>query len=498
MRLPTRFAGLLLLLYSWGISSSTLGASRESGALSETWDAIFINGQKVGFVHSVSDRVDAGGTAVIRTQQETEMTTLRFGNKMTMRVNIDSFERPDGRLYAIDARTKMATMEQSTMGRLGADGKFSVTVRTPGASTEQTIDWSKEIHGPYAHERSLREKPMEPGETRTFLTFLPELNKVTKRTLVAMHREKTELLDKSTPELLLVRDTNDALDVEGFLWLDESGNILKSSVSLAGLPMVGYRVTEAEARGDSTGVPLDLGIQTLVRPDKSIPNAHVTRAVTYRLELGDQAAADSIPSAGYQKVLRRDGTNVWIQVRRDIPRSGAENPKVGNLDEFLASNGFIQSDDPEIVATAKRVAGDAVDPWDKVTLLERWVDDNMVNRDFSIGFATASEVMKTKQGDCTEHAVLLAALCRAIGVPARVAMGLVYLEGAGEFGYHMWTEVHLHGEWYALDGTLGKGGIGGGHIKLADGSLKGASAMSTFLPIFKVIGKLKIHVEKVE
>jgi hypothetical protein len=77
-------------------------------------------------------------------------------------------------------------------------------------------------------------------------------------------------------------------------------------------------------------------------------------------------------------------------------------------------------------------------------------------------------------------------------------MGLVYLEGSKEFGYHMWTEVEIGGTWYGVDGTLGQGFIAGGHIKLADGSLKGATAMSTFLPIFKVIGKLKIAVEKVE
>jgi hypothetical protein len=118
----------------------------------------------------------------------------------------------------------------------------------------------------------------------------------------------------------------------------------------------------------------------------------------------------------------------------------------------------------------------------------------MTNQDFSIGFASSNEIIDTRRGDCTEHAVLLAALCRAAGIPARVAMGLVYLEHSSSFGYHMWTEVFIGRNWYALDGTIGQGSIGAGHIKIADGSLKGVDANSTFLPIFKVIGKLQIEV----
>ena len=37
-------------------------------------------------------------------------------------------------------------------------------------------------------------------------------------------------------------------------------------------------------------------------------------------------------------------------------------------------------------------------------------------------------------GDCTEHAVLAAAMCRAVEVPSRVAIGLVYVEKESAFG----------------------------------------------------------------
>jgi hypothetical protein len=75
-----------------------------------------------------------------------------------------------------------------------------------------------------------------------------------------------------------------------------------------------------------------------------------------------------------------------------------------------------------------------------------------------------------------------------------VAIGLVYVERAGGFGYHMWTEMFLNGHWIPLDATLGQGGIGAAHLKLVDSSLEGASAYSVFLPVAQVMGQLKIEV----
>jgi transglutaminase-like putative cysteine protease len=47
--------------------------------------------------------------------------------------------------------------------------------------------------------------------------------------------------------------------------------------------------------------------------------------------------------------------------------------------------------------------------------------------------------------------VLLAALCRARGIAARAALGLVYVARNQEFAYHMWTEAYIGGKWIPLD-----------------------------------------------
>ena len=83
-------------------------------------------------------------------------------------------------------------------------------------------------------------------------------------------------------------------------------------------------------------------------------------------------------------------------------------------------------------------------------------------------------------------------------LPARVAIGLVYVESMRGFGYHMWTETYVDGHWAALDATLAGGGIGPAHLKLAHSNLQGGSAFSCFLPVANVLGRLEIEVIEIE
>jgi transglutaminase-like putative cysteine protease len=158
----------------------------------------------------------------------------------------------------------------------------------------------------------------------------------------------------------------------------------------------------------------------------------------------------------------------------------------------------VQSDDKVVQDVASQVAPEETDPWRLARALERAVHDMIDAKDFSQAFATAAEVAQTRQGDCTEHAVLLAALCRARRLPARLAIGLVYSSPDQAFAYHMWNEVWIHDRWVPLDATIGQGGIGAAHVKLADSNLDGAGAYSTFLPVLKVMGRLELEIVEVE
>jgi hypothetical protein len=128
--------------------------------------------------------------------------------------------------------------------------------------------------------------------------------------------------------------------------------------------------------------------------------------------------------------------------------------------------------------------------------LESWVGRRIEKKNLAQVFDSAAEVFAKREGDCSEHGVLLAAMLRARGIPARVAMGLVYWEQA--YLYHMWTEAYLDGRWVPLDATLAAGGIGAAHLKIAHGSLQGASAFTCMFPVAEVAGRLKIEIVEAE
>lgn len=72
------------------------------------------------------------------------------------------------------------------------------------------------------------------------------------------------------------------------------------------------------------------------------------------------------------------------------------------------------------------------------------------------GFDLASQVAKSHEGDCTEHAVFLAALLRQAGHSARVVVGMVVLSFEGRWGAfgHAWTEVWRDGKWAVADAAI--------------------------------------------
>jgi hypothetical protein len=140
--------------------------------------------------------------------------------------------------------------------------------------------------------------------------------------------------------------------------------------------------------------------------------------------------------------------------------------------------------------------GSEDDPWTVARLLEHGVYQHIRKKNLGVAFATAAEVCRSREGDCTEHAVLLAALARARGIPSRVAIGVLYLGGI--FGGHAWTEVWIDDGWYALDGTLGLGSVDAAHLRLASSSLAGLGMGPEMLGALAGLGNLTIEVVETE
>ena len=286
---------------------------------------------------------------------------------------------------------------------------------------------------------------------------------------------------------------------DSIAWLDRAGEFVKLSMDL--LQTTTYRTTKEVAVGEIEPQSIDLNAGTMVRLEQPLQNAHGLSQARYRVRLERGDPSKAFAAGVSQQVKRVDDHTAEITVLAIRP--GSELPPDPSSDalptpEDSAPNNLIQSDDERVVEMAREAVGSETDAWKKAVALTKYVRGAITLKDYRTALATAAEVAQSRSGDCTEHAVLLAALARASGLPARVAMGLVYVEREQAFMFHMWTEIYIDNAWIPLDATLGTAGIGCGHLKLVRSNLKGGSAYSSFLPVAQVLGQLKIEVLETE
>jgi transglutaminase-like putative cysteine protease len=137
----------------------------------------------------------------------------------------------------------------------------------------------------------------------------------------------------------------------------------------------------------------------------------------------------------------------------------------------LRPTAWLQSDNPRLIAIAGPVARLPVSDARKMELLIEKARPYLERIDF-VGHYSALETLKRRAGDCTEAAVLLAALGRAAGIPTRVASGLVYSREyyhgvSNAFLPHSWTIAWVDGAWRSFDLALDR--FDSSHIALTVG-----------------------------
>jgi transglutaminase-like putative cysteine protease len=366
-----------------------------------------------------------------------------------------------------------------------------------GQHQELTIPWGPEVRGPYAPEQSMAKKPLKEHEQRALRMFIPDLNKIADITLVARGIEPVILGDGSTRSLLRIEQTTQVdgkarPEFNNTMWVDSGGQVLKAEQETFG-KLVTYRTTREGALSAGGPIQFDLINGTVIKAARLIPNAEQTRYVKYRLTYRGDDLEQTIPSDARQS-LRREGTSAdaIVEVRSGGPLDGQPGPAAVD-DKFSKPNVLINSEDSQVRSLTQRLTRGLADPWTKAQRINHWVFQNIRDKNFGVGFASASEVARNLAGDCSEHAVLTAAMCRAAGIPARVVVGLVYVGKHRGFGYHMWNEVYVNQRWVAIDPTWDQTTVDAAHIKLSESSLEGVAPFEAFVPILKVAGKLDIE-----
>ena len=266
-------------------------------------------------------------------------------------------------------------------------------------------------------------------------------------------------------------------------WLDEQGGLLKEK-GLMGFTLIKSSVADAP-RGVEGSAGKDFYDLAAIGVTGRL---HKPRRLTY-LKLKVEGLEETGFDTGILNRGRQRFHNGIIEITRERMPTKADyrlpypDPS-GKMKPFLRSEINIQSDAKGIIDKARQIAGETGNPVSVARRLMLWLYRNVKKRPI-VTVPSAMDVLKTRVGDCNEHAVLLTAFLRSLGIPARQCVGIVYVRGG--FYYHAWTEAYL-GKWVSMDPTLNQMPVDAAHIKLIEGGL------DRQVEIIALIGKVKLEV----
>lgn len=266
-------------------------------------------------------------------------------------------------------------------------------------------------------------------------------------------------------------------------WIDEEGTLLREE-GFMGLVMVKSSPANAPMNIE-TGDGEDFYEMTAVQADRELPDPSRLRYLKLKIEEIDDSVIFPDSMDGERQ---RFSEGILEVTKESKPLKGSYSNKYGKGDDelapYLKAEFNIESDVEEIRKKANQIAGDEEDPVLVSERLLNWVYGNLEKKPV-LSVPSALEVLRSKVGDCNEHATLLTALLRASDIPARICIGLVY--NRGRFFYHAWTEAYLD-EWISMDATMNQMPADVSHILLMRGNL------DKQVEIMGLIGKIRVEV----
>ncbi len=457
----------------------------------EEWMGLYQGESKIGYNHSLLYRTEDGYLL----QDEMLLRLKLLGEATETRVRLEARLGLDWAVRDFDVEAMSDFMDFAAQGHV-EERRIALKVRTAGQEVEQSIPVAQKpyLYTTWIFAEELKRQGLEVGQQ----TRLPMFDPMTRSFL------PVELEVVSEEQVEVHGETLDAFKVlekfsgqEQWLWLDREGEVLKES-HVSGFMSLRETKEQALAFAEGDEGAVDLIGALVVKSNTALIDP---RKITFM-----KARLNNISLEGLDLVEDRqrvEGDIVIISSQHDrVPYSGYKLPfteafpqgKAG-FEKYLEADASVQSDHPRIKNAARRAVGRNRDAVAVARRLTEWVsaivEDSMV-----VSIPSALEVLEKKRGVCREHTVLYVALARALGLPARIAMGVVYseeqiIEG---FYYHAWPEVYLAspdgsgGEWIAVDPTLNQFPADASHIRLIEGGIERSAGL------IGVVGQLEVEV----
>lgn len=451
---------LVSMLFAIGLCACSLAHAADTPATEQTWRAVLFDGRKVGL--SLTEReVLADGS--VRSAEVLELEIQREGISVSMRSLEETVESTDGEPISFRADIRTAGQELRYTGTRIGPRRFNVKLEGAGAVREQTLELPARALFFEGQRKALLAGLRGEQSLITLDAFVPSQLMVVPLETSFKAKRRIELMQNEarlTEVEQLVRYPDGPMQVSAFV--DDEFNAQRIRMDLAGMKVELLACDQACAHAPNQ--PIDFLDKLVI--DSPQPLSSQERQAPLRLEVQIDGTDIAPTSTGHQQV--REIKPGAFAITIDPHHAKAED---GVLDLYREPSAWVQSDSALIIDLAKRASDGATEPMEQMRKAEAFVRQYIFGKTLSVGYASALEVATTRQGDCTEHALLLTAIARALGIPSRVATGLAYVSSFGDrddvFVPHAWTEAYVDGRWQGFDAALN--GFDAGHIALAVG-----------------------------
>ena len=262
-------------------------------------------------------------------------------------------------------------------------------------------------------------------------------------------------------------------------YFDALGGLVRVDSFAAGLPWTLLRcAADCEQALDS---PIDLVGRLVVASPLRIPGSAAQQ--TLRFVLSRKDGQRPLLVATGDQAVEFDGDKAVVTICHDCVPAPAQD--VAALAPFLRANAWVQSDAPEFRRLTVRVGGAGEDVDSRMRRSQALVWDTLRSEPGYTGYADALQTLRRKRGDCMGYALVLAALARAQGIPARVVYGMAYTDrfsGKREvFSPHAWVQAWDGQRWRSYDAALRE--FDSTHVALAVGTGDPVEVSEAFLQL---------------
>jgi transglutaminase-like putative cysteine protease len=478
-------------------------AAADWRTIEERWYVLSLDGTPCGRMQVVVDR---DGEDRLRTSSRSLLRFARDRSQVTLESSSVFEESARGEpIAAVIVQRTGAQPTETEYAFHREGGSYRVIARTAGKESSSTVAADGWLT-PQGVERFVAERMKAGAEEIRYraldLDAGPRLSAVTMlRSGAGTAAAADEAQGPRTVPVSEWTVTNDLVPVRANEQYDAKGTLVESSMRL-GIGELRSRLgTRAAALAASEGRGAEILVRSFAPAKTPIRGAMESTRLRLRVRALEGTMPD-LPAEGAQRVKRIAPNELEV----DVVADRGSPVEAGATDvRYLASTPLIDGDTEAVAELVAKALADrqGLSPREKAEELRRFVFRWVREKNLASAFASASETAISKAGDCSEHAVLLAAMLRKAGIPARLASGLVYADRfAGErdvWGWHVWTqaEVPVAGggdarEWIDLDATLPVR-YHAAHLLTGVSDLAGGASDPMWTQALRLIGNVSIE-----